>query len=251
MTTIGDAVRKVWGRIQRRRLPYQVTIRDFDKAGVRFEVSNLVEQFRVVEHGGETEYTAAMLGDLRSGDVLYDVGANVGMVTLHASKICRTIAFEPDPSFRQRLEANASLNPGRTFTLEQIAISDSDGSVDLYTDGADGNSPSLVHQRGEGCRVSVTARALDSLVSEGRLPSPTVIKLDIEGAEILALRGGARLLAGPDRPRALFIEVHDALLPGFGSSSDEVLQLLDRFGYTQTVYRAKRGEQTHLIVHSA
>lgn len=237
--------------LYKRQLPMVVTLTDFEAAGVRFEISNLVETFRVVEHGGETEYTAAMLQDLRDDDVLFDVGANIGMVALHAAKICRTVAFEPDPSIRNRLKVNSALNPDRTFTLEPIAISDSDGSVVLYTDGDDGNSPSLVHQRGESGSVSVTARTLDSLCAEGRLPHPTVIKLDVEGAEILALRGAERLLTGPQRPRALFIEVHDTFLPGFGSSADEVNTMLKEFGYTNAVYRAERWDQTHLILHAS
>jgi FkbM family methyltransferase len=246
-----DVTRRLTTYVYKRRLPIVVTLTEFETPGVRFEVSNLVEQFRVVEHGGETEYTAAMLQDLRHDDVLFDVGANVGMVAIHAAKICRTVAFEPDPSIRRRLEVNTALNPDRAFTLEPFAISDSDGTVVLYTDGDDGNSPSLVHQRGESGSVSVSARSLDSLEAEGRLPHPTVIKLDIEGAEILALRGAKGLLTSPERPRALFIEVHGTFLPGFGSSADEVHALLQEFGYTNATYRAERWDQTHLILHAS
>jgi FkbM family methyltransferase len=173
------------------------------------------------------------------------------MVALHAAKICHTVAFEPDPSFRRRLQVNSALNPDRTFTLEPTAISDLDGDVVLYTDGDDGTSPSLVQQRGEKGSVSVAARSLDSLIAEGRLPRPTVIKLDIEGAEILALRGAKRLLAASERPRALFIEVHDTFLPGFGSSADEVYALLHEYGYTMATYRARRDGQTNLILHAS
>lgn len=255
MKSIRQAASGVKARVNEyfynRRLPIVVTLTDFEAAGVRFEISNRVETFRVLEHGGETEYTGAMLQDLRSDDILFDVGANIGMVALHAAKICRTIAFEPDPSIRRRLAVNTALNPDRAFAVEPIAISDTNGSVDLYTDGDDGNSPSLVHQRGETGRVSVSARSLDSLIAEGRIPRPTVLKLDIEGAEILALRGAQQLLTAPERPRALFIEVHDTFLPGFGSSAEEVYTLLEEFGYTNATYRAERWDQTHLILHAS
>jgi FkbM family methyltransferase len=233
-----------------RQLPMVVTLTDFDPAGVKFEVSNLVEHFRVVQHGGETEYTAAMLAELRADDVLYDLGANIGMVAVHAAKICPTIAFEPDPSIARRLEVNAELNDS-TFAIQTIAVSDTDGAVDLHTSGDNGNSPSLVaHDGADKTTVTVPSRSLDSLTSDGRLPHPTVLKLDIEGAEILALRGAEQLLTGPRRPRALFIEVHDTYLPGFGSSSDEVYQLLSKYGYTRETYRSGRWGQTHLIVHA-
>lgn len=235
-------------RLLKRGIPYVVTITEFDGAGVRFQMRNPTEHFRVVSHGGETEYLAAMLDDLRHDDVLFDVGANIGMVSLHAANLCRTVAFEPDPFFRQRLNVNMGLNLDRVFALEPIAVSDVDGTVQLFTDGADGNSPSLVRS-GESQSVAVPARSLDSLMVEARLPRPTVIKLDIEGAEILALRGARGLLTGSDRPRALFIEVHDNFLPGFGSSAREVHELLAEYGYTNDVYRTKRGDQTHLILH--
>ena len=240
--------RRISRPLVRRRIPYVVTLTDFDKSGVRFEVGNLVEYFRVVGHGDETEYTTAMLGELRKDDVLFDIGANIGMVALHAASICTTIAFEPDPAIRARLLHNAGLNPDRKFTVETCAVSDSDTTVTLYTDGDCGNSPSLVNQRGETGTATVTARSLDSLIAENRLPAPTVIKLDIEGAEILALKGAERLLAGPNRPRALFIEVHDTFLPGFGSSPEEVHDLLKRYGYTNETYKVKRRGQTHLIL---
>lgn len=255
MKSIQQAASSIKTRVNeyfyKRRLPFVTTLTNFDPAGVRFEISNLVENYRVLQHGGETEYTAAMLQNLRPDDVLFDIGANIGMVTLHAAKICRTIAFEPDPSIQRRLKVNSELNPDRTFTLEPVAVSDSDGTVVLYTDGAEGNSPSLAHQRGECGSVSVTARSLDSLIAEGRLPLPSVIKLDVEGAEILVLRGATQLLTGSDRPRALFIEVHDTFLPGFGSSADEVNGLLKDFGYTDALYCARRGDQTHLILHAS
>jgi hypothetical protein len=246
---------KIKGRLTGRRavplesqLPIIVDLTEFDADGVRFEITNMSEHYRVVNHGGETEYTHAMLANLHSDDVLYDVGANVGMVALHAAKKCRTIAFEPDPSFRSRLEANMALNPGGRLTVEPVAVSDHDDTVELFTNGAGGNSPSLAHHEGVEGRVSVTARSLDSLLAEGSLPKPTVIKMDIEGAEILALRGATKLLQGPDRPRALFIEVHDTLLPDFGSTPEEVHAVLEEFGYTNAVYRAKRADQWHLIL---
>jgi FkbM family methyltransferase len=248
MSGLGRVISSIRMRMLSRGISSVVTITEFDKSGVRFQMKYPTEHYRVVSHGGETEYLTAMLADLRRDDVLFDVGANIGMVSLHAAKICKTVAFEPDPSFRQRLNANMGLNPDRVFALEPIAVSDSDSTMQLFTDGADGKSPSLV-QNGERPSVTVPARSLDSLMTEGRLPRPTVIKLDIEGAEILALRGAKQLLTGLDRPRALFIEVHDTYLPGFGSSADEVHSLLREYGYTNDVYRSERGGQTHLILH--
>lgn len=252
----GEAIiSQAWAQLKRqssrrhlRGLPKTFTLTDFDSTGVNFEVTNLVERYRVLEHGGETSYLRAMLAALREDDVLFDIGANIGMVALHAARRCRTIAFEPDPSFLARLRRNAQLNPDITVQVLPIAVSDSDGRVVLYTDGADGNSPSLVHQRNEKFEVEVEARSLDSLLEVGDLPGPTVIKLDIEGAEILALRGAHNLLHNDNAPRSLFLEVHDSFLPAFGSSADAVLQLVRDAGYTEVRYCADRHDQQHLIL---
>jgi FkbM family methyltransferase len=223
-------------------------LRDFDPAGMNFEVTNPVERHRVVNHGDETEYTHAMLSSLDVDDVLFDVGANVGLVALHAGRRCKTIAFEPDLEFRDRLLRNLSLNQGLDVEVSDVAISDADGTAVLFTDGAAGNSPSLVRQRGEASQLEVRTRSIDSLVESGEMFVPTVVKLDIEGAEILALRGAERTLSGPNAPRLLFLEVHDSFLPAFDSSAEEVLALVHHHGYTEEVYEAKRANQRHLIL---
>jgi hypothetical protein len=127
-------------------------------------------------------------------------------------------------------------------------VSDSDGSVSLYTDGASGMSPSLRHQRDEKGEVTVEARSLDSLLADGRLPAPTVLKIDIEGAEILALRGANDLLHSAAAPRALFLEIHPQMLGAFDATADDVTQLVEGAGFAKRVYEATRTGETHLIL---
>lgn len=231
-----------------RRLPRVIVLKKLDPAGVKFEVASLAERSRVITYGYEPEYLGAMLNTLRSDDVLYDVGANLGLVALHAARICQTVAFEPDPSFLARLQRNVELNPTLSVDVQPFAISDRNGTVTLYTDGAEGGSPSLVDQRHERQPIEVATRTLDALVAGGVLPVPTVLKVDIEGAEILALRGAGKLLRAPFAPRTLFLEVHDTFLPAFGSSAGEVLRLVHACGYETVRYQATRFDQQHLIL---
>jgi hypothetical protein len=106
-----------------RRLPTVVTLTDFDRDGVNFEITNMVECHRVIHHGDESEYTRAMLDALRPDDVLFDIGASVGLVSLHAARRCRTVSFEPDPGFAARLATNIALNPTlvRTSSTSRLA----------------------------------------------------------------------------------------------------------------------------------
>ncbi|MGI9098824.1 MAG: FkbM family methyltransferase [Solirubrobacteraceae bacterium] len=248
MTRVKSRLAGLRRRFWERQLPKVFHLTRLDPAGMKFEATTVNERQRVVSCGDEPEYIREMLAVLRADDVLYDIGANVGLVALHAARTCRTVAFEPDPSFLDRLQRNLQLNPSVSVDVRALAIGDRDGTVTLFTDGADGNSPSLVHQRGEKESVEVRARMLDTIVSEGALPSPTVLKLDIEGAEILALRGAKGLLHGPSAPRALFLEVHDSFLPAFGSCAEEVLEIVRGAGYGTVRYEARRAGQQHLIL---
>lgn len=244
-STLGGLRRRFWAR----QLPKIFTVTTLAPEGIRFEVTTLNERQRVVRCGDEPEYIRAMLAALNPDDVLYDIGANLGLVALHAARKCRSVvAFEPDPAFFSRLERNRQLNPTLSIEMLQVAISDRRASVPLFTDGITGNSPSLVRQRGEKDALDVRAETLDMLVENGGLPKPTVLKLDIEGAEILALRGATNVLCGPTAPRALFLEVHDSFLPAFGSSAEEVLAIVRQAGYTGVRYTAKRAGQQHLIL---
>lgn len=247
MMTVKRELAALRRRAWERQLPKVFNLTDLDPRGVKFEATSIAERRRVVGCGEEPDYIGAMLVALRPDDVLYDIGANVGLVALHAAHKCRTVAFEPDPAFRFRLQRNLTLNPGISVDVQTVAISDKNGTATLFTDGAGESSPSLVHQRDEKEAIEVTAETLDTIIAGGRLPEPTVLKLDIEGAEILALRGAKELLAGSTPPRALFLEVHDSFLPAFGSSAEEVLTLVEEAGYNKVLYEAKRGGQQHLI----
>jgi hypothetical protein len=78
------------------------------------------------------------------------------------------------------------------------------------------------------------------------LVRPTVLKIDIEGAEILALQGAQRLLRAPDRPRLLFVEAHPEFLPTFGGNLDQLSTLMTDAGY-QVLSTRRREDQLHLI----
>jgi FkbM family methyltransferase len=250
MRRLTDLARRVASRLlSRLRGPRIVTIRAFDPAGCRFEVRDAVESFRVERFGGEEEFLRQILDELRPGDTLFDVGACVGMVAIHAARRgANVVAFEPDPFYGGRLDTNLALN-GTRVQVVRWAVSDGDGEATLFTDGAGGASPSLM-QKGSRGKVTVKTRAIDGAVSSGELPAPSVVKLDIEGAEILALRGMQDLLTSPRAPRAIFLELHPDMLPAFGSSAEEVRALLASAGYAAE-HEITRAGQIHFVYRKA
>lgn len=223
-----------------------------------FEVWSDVERYRVEKLGGEQEFLTKFLAHLKPDDVVFDVGASVGLMTVLAASVVRdgkVVAFEPDPETRARLEGNVRLNGLRNVAVVDWAASDSESTTELYTNGASGYAPSLRHQSREGApsgQVEVRTGRIDRAVGEGELPSPSVLKIDVEGAEGLCLRGARRTLLGEFGcpPRLLFLELHPAFLPDFGDSVDDVHAMVDELGFNES-WRLTRENETHLCYRSS
>jgi len=92
--------------------------------------------------------------------------------------------------------------------------------------------------------VRVKTKRLDDAIATGELPLPDVLKIDIEGAEILCLLGAVKLLGGvwEKRPRLIFLETHPDYLPEFGSDTAEVFALLKTAGFA-LVWQMERFNQ--------
>jgi FkbM family methyltransferase len=145
---------------------------------------------------------------LRPEDVFWDVGANIGAISLVAARRCRrVVAFEPDPRSLSRLEQNVRANRLTQIEIVAGALGVSAGTATLYQ-AADINTgmTSLVpgRSRAVGEQVVQVLRADDVIAQRPEL-TPTVMKLDVEGAEHLVL-GGAPNLLRSGRLRALVFE---------------------------------------------
>ncbi len=147
---------------------------------------------------------------IRPGDVVYDVGAHIGIYTRFFATVCgasRVFAFEPATPNRVILQRNVELGKitDRTTVLP-FAVADKDGDEDFQLDRAHSQSGALYRIRdGEasfaelryGMRSAtqvVPVCRLDTLISKGVILPPNVMKIDIEGAEGLALRGAEETL---------------------------------------------------------
>lgn len=142
---------------------------------------------------------------LSRGDVVVDVGANIGTHSVAFSMLVgpegEVHAFEPQRLCYQMLCANAALNGRTNIHARQSGLSDVPGEAcvpmpDLHAGGNFGNFQLEGHQQGE--RVSVVT--LDSLT----LPKVRLIKIDVEGMEAKVLGGGRKLIAR-DTP-VIFVE---------------------------------------------
>lgn len=157
---------------------------------------------------------------LRPGDVFLDVGANVGYVALGIGVYfrgnVRLIAVEPQPSLARNIILSASLNGLKDVIVVRAILGTTNQSALLYL------PPHAVHAsmmpRGRTDRsITCPVRRLDDLVSSDSIPAPTVMKVDVEGAELDVFTGARSLLT--EQPPCLVFE------------SD---QNMDRFSYTRS-----------------
>ena len=164
----------------------------------------------------EPETSRFLAAHLRPGDTFWDLGANAGYHTLMAARAVgptgRVVAVEPDPGTCEILREQLQLNGLQNCTIVQAAVSDRTERTLLVRRASDprGNAlqqidnPAIDNKVGDV--VEVPSVTMDDLSS--RYPVPRLIKMDIEGAEVLALPGGRKLLSGPERPARLLVAVH-------------------------------------------
>lgn len=138
---------------------------------------------------------------LRPGDMVMDIGANVGIfsvvmgTTVGASG--RVFAFEPVPANVLRLGKNLRKNGLDNVQVFPLALGISDGEMMLRM-ATDPAYPSLREVQGgfdNGTEVPVQVRSLDSVWEELGRPDIAFTKMDVEGAEADVLRGASRFLA--------------------------------------------------------
>jgi FkbM family methyltransferase len=153
---------------------------------------------------------------LRPGETVWDIGAHCGYTVLIESQAIgpdgQCIAFEPNPRNRQLLGLHLKWNRTSNVTVLPYAVSGADGELSFGWEGDQRASSISSHLGGTGWKVPV--RHVDGLIASAEVPAPTVVKIDVEGAELELLRGAARLLA--QEPNLLIIlsthtaELHDA-----------------------------------------
>ncbi len=170
---------------------------------------------------------------LRPGDVFIDVGANIGLYTLLAAQRVgpggRVCSFEPVPGTAARLRQQVALNELTNITVEELAVSDAPGTVPIYLPPAGNSGMASLFAYTDELRapVAVAATTLDAYTHGW--PAVRLVKMDIEGAEWLALQGMQQLLA-TQRP-ALLLELEPTILRSMGHSAAAIGQWLAAFGY--------------------
>jgi FkbM family methyltransferase len=183
----------------------------------------------------EPNETWALRRLLRPGDVFVDVGAHIGWFTLNAARIVgpagHVVAVEATPPTFDILRANIAANGLTNITTLACAVADVEGSVRINrAHGANCGMNSLRPGAGaSGKGWTVPARRLDDLLADH--PKIRLVKMDIEGAEAMALRGMTETLSRAQAPDVL-CEITGGFLRDLGSEPAEIFDLFRRTGHT-------------------
>ena len=193
----------------------------------------------------EPDETRVLRQLLRQGETFVDVGANVGYFTLLAASLVgragRVFAFEPVPPTVRRLERNVAASGSPNVTIVPAAAAAVGGQVRIGRHGVGDVSGQNTMRPGDaGDCWLVNAVRIDESVP-ATLPV-RLMKLDADGAELLALQGASGLLRRADAPY-LLCEVTDAFLRDLGGSAAALWALLQQYGYRHA-YDCRRGRLT-------
>lgn len=186
---------------------------------VVYATPNAMTKWRVDSIFEKEPCTIEWIAHFRAGEILVDVGANVGMYTVWSAKTrgVRVFAFEPESQNFALLNKNIVLNGlGHLVKAFPVALSDHSGLGDLHLSSftiggschslderVDFRHDAMTPAYSQGC-VSMT---LDELIDAGRVPVPDYIKLDVDGFEPKVIRGARRVL-GAGKVKSLLIEVN-------------------------------------------
>lgn len=191
----------------------------------------------------DIERESAVIGDLLSAieteDVFLDVGSNIGIYSIPVAQNVvsgSVVAVDPYRGSIEALEENAELNScGDQIHTVNTALWNENTTLNLSV------HPPTGHQIETSGETEVGARRGDQLLTDG-YPEPTVVKIDVEGAEHQVIEGIEDIL---DSVRLLYCEIHHEQIEKFGNTPTEVVDRIEEHGFT-VEDRFELGDDTYL-----
>ena len=161
--------------------------------------------------------------------VVIDVGANIGYYTLYLSKLVgrggKVYAFEPEPKNYRLLQKNLQLNDANNVVLSKKAVAEKSGKARLYLhDTAGGHSIA----REFDSYIEIETVNLDDYLLDKRV---SLVKMDVEGAEPLVIKGMLRLL-NESKNMKIIMEFFPKAMQEAGYSFDDIATLLYNEGFS-------------------
>jgi FkbM family methyltransferase len=227
------------------RIPQNAVVEQIG-GGVCFEHANLPfladEDMRAMRtQSYDLSLCDWMRKGLSKGEVVIDVGANVGYISAVAASCVGTTGevhgFEPLPECFERLETLRRLNPVFKFHFNNVAVGAEDGSLAIaYNPNGEARNASLVPHKTRDLRVQtkqVPVRRLDEYIAQS-IASPEkirLIKIDVEGFEFSVLRGMERFFSNTSFRPPIICEVKPWEIRNIGFAMTDFEEYISRHRY--------------------
>jgi FkbM family methyltransferase len=204
---------------------------------------------RLIKSEYEQAFEQALFTRIRSGDCVWDIGANVGHYSEKFAEVVgpsgHVIAFEPVPETVAILARNVQSRPN--VTVKQVALSDYTGETLFFCDPGDRATASFLKPTDDAVGTCVPVHCGDEFLKSCE---PNVVKIDVEGYEHEVLLGMAEVLRSPAL-RAIYVEVHFQVMADRGliDGPSAISGLLRRAGF-----RVKWTDPSHIeavAIHTA
>lgn len=195
----------------------------------------------------EKEVLADLLSEISSDDTFYDVGANVGMYTCFVGQYIdsnHVFAFEPHPKNANRLNQNLTLND-ISAKIKRHALSNKTGTAQLQVkeSGETGVGSHSLSTDETVRNINIETVRGDEIARKEQ--SPTVLKIDVEGAEMDVLYGLEESISDC---RVIYCEIHPDALPDFGSQPEDILDYLEDNGFkTETTFEFGESSSGYMV----
>jgi len=250
---LAGMIRSAYWRRRYRKVGAGTVKIDLGGRSASFTFSSASELERAMRLDGERALLARMLRETRPGDVVFDVGANLGFYTVLLAKavgpIGTVVAFEPELGVLERMKENAEINGVANIRGFNVALGETEATVPLEVDSRLGSGLHIMAGGDHSVRAGFATRDVrqvrgDAYVAAQALPVPALIKVDVEGMEREVLRGLARTLAD-SRCRLVLCEIHFGLLDRMGkpTASKDIEGLLSHSGFN----RIEWPDRSHIL----
>lgn len=198
----------------------------------------------------ELEVTKILLEQVSfsKGDIMLDVGANIGWYSLLFGKQGATVhAFEPDPLNNQLLNENIVINElENSVTSHLMAISDQKSTMSLYLYPNINRGRHSLNPNSGSKKIDVQTTSLDDFLEENHIDATRVklVKIDIEGHELPALRGAKKLL---EHVPFLLVEHGPEHIRKGGYNPHEIIEILTSYNYIPYTIRVDGVKQASVL----
>ncbi len=266
-TKLGRVAREWRGAVERGALKwkYREALRGEapavveDAFGFRFVLQpyERPQALALLEREHDRALLRAMARLISPGDVVFDVGAHIGEISVPAARLCgppgKVFAFEPVAESCARLRENLKLNGCENIFLQPVAVGERAGAVQMNVfpaaHSAWNSQGRPVYAGADGVPVATSTQGdvpcatLDEFCAAQEIAQIHFLKVDVEGYERDVFRGAARLL-NERRVDTICFEISQIPLRGAGRTARETFEILDGYGYRSCRFdeRAERFE---------